>query len=637
MLDRMRRHSSWLKWSLGIVVVTFGMVYVPSFLRPAELGAMPTDTVAEVDGRTITVGTFQRVYQNQLNQLRQAYGETFNEQMIRQLGIAQRIVQQLVDEKAIVAEAARIGVTVSDAELRERIIRLPSFQENGQFIGQARYRQLLQMQRPPMREAEFEEQMRDSLAAEKLQAAVTAWVRVADADVDTEFRRRNEKVKLELAVFTAAQFRAAVQPTDAEIDARFAANKESYRVPEKRRVRYLSVDAEALRAKMTVTAQEAQARFEENRQMYSTPEQVQASHILLKTEGKDEAAVRKAAEGVLARVKAGGDFAALAKQYSEDGSKDMGGDLGYQGRGGWVKEFEDVAFGQQVGQTSDLVKSQFGFHIIRTTGKRPASTKTFADVRTQIEDQIKYEKAQAEATKVAEAVAKEIDDPSDLDRVAKARTLAVGDSGLFSREEPLAGLGFAPAVAAEAFRLEVGKTSAMLQTGQGYAFIALAESKPSFLPELAEVKEKVKEDVARDKAVEVARSRAAAMAQTASRGSFAAAAKAAGVEVRTTDLITRGAALPEVGVNQAVEDAVFALQKGQTSGAIVTPTAVVVARATERTDVTPAEIANAREGLRTDLLQQRRGEFFSAYMAKAQKNLRITYNDNAIKLMLGGV
>lgn len=635
LLDRMRRHRSWLKWSLGIVVAAFIVLYIPSFMDPVGVGASPNAVIATVEGRDIRVSEYQRIYNMQLSQLQQAYGGSVNSQMLQQLGIGQRVVQQLIDEEAVLAEAERLGVRVSDAELRERILRMPGLQENGQFIGATRYRQMLQMQRPPMREAEFEAALRRSLISEKLQGALTAWATVSDAEVDEEYRRRNEKVKLELAVFTADRFRAGIEPTDAEIGAHFTANTEKFRQPEKRRVRYLSVDAEALKATMTASAQEVDARYRQNLSMYQTPEQVRASHILFKTEGKDEAEVRKTAEMVLAKVKAGGDFAALAKQYSEDGSKEMGGDLDFFAKGAMVKEFEDVAWAQAIGQTSGLVKSQFGFHIIKTTDKRAATTRTLDEVRAQLEDQVKLEKAQAEAQRVADEIAAQIDDPTDLDTVARARGLAVGDSGLFSREEPLAGLGFAPQVAAEAFTLEQGKVSGMLRTNQGFAFIAVAEIKPSAIPALDEVKTQVREDVIRVKAVDVARSRAAAMSQAAGRG-FAAAAKAAGVEVKTTDLITRAAPLPDVGVATAVDDQVFKLKAGQTTGPIATENAVVVARVVERAEVVAADMASARPGLRDELLQQKRSDFFSAYMTRAKEKMRVTYNNATLTTLLGG-
>jgi len=640
MLDSMRRHKGWLKWSLGAVVLTFVVFYVPSFLRNGGIagitGAQANDVIATVNGREITAGEYRRLYAQQLQSLRQAYGGNVDEKMLQQLGIAQRIVSQMIDEAAMVTEAERLGLRVSDSELRERIIRLPSFQQSGQFVGDVTYREILQMQRPPLRPAEFEDQFRRSLMAEKLQAAVTGWVRVADAEVDAEYRKRNEKVKLDLAVFTANQFRAGIQPTDAELAAQFNAHQDSYKMPEKRRVKFLAINADALAETMTATPEEIEARYKSNIQVYSTPEQVRASHILFKTEGKDEAAVKKAAETVLAKVKAGEDFAALAKKYSEDDSnKDKGGDLDYFGRGTMAKEFDEAAFSLKPGEVSDLIKTVFGFHIIKLVDKKAASTRPLDEVRAQLTEQVKQEKAQQHASRTAEETAKEIKEPKDLERVAKARGLSVGDSGLFARSEPLAGLGFAPAVAAQAFTMQKDTVSGQLQTNQGFAFIALTEIKPPYVPKLDEVRDKVREDVIRLKAVELAKSKAAAMAQTAVKGNFAAAAKGAGVEVKSTDFVPRGTALPEVGVNSAVDEAVFALKAGETSRPIVTDNAVVVSMVKERQDVKPESLATERDALRDELAQQRRQDFFAAYMAKAKAKMKIQYNEETIRTILG--
>jgi peptidyl-prolyl cis-trans isomerase D len=634
MLDRMRRHKAWLKWSLGIVVAAFILLYIPSFLSPTGVGAAPGDMLATVEGRTVTVGDWQRAYQQQVSALQSQYGGAINEQMLRQLGIAQQVLQQLIDEEAMTAEADRLGLRVSDGELRERLVRLPMLQLNGAFVGHVRYQQFLASQRPPLSTAEFEGMLRQSLQAEKLQEAVTGWMTVSDAETDAEYRRRNEKVKLELAAFTADQFRAGIDPSDAEVDAHFAGHREDYRVPDKRRVRYLAVDPEALRATVTVTPQEVEARYRENIGIYSTPEQVRASHILLKTEGKDEAAVRAQAEKVLARVKAGEDFAELARQYSEDeGSKVNGGDVDYFGRGAMVAAFEEAAWALEVGATSDLVQSEFGIHIIKLTDKRAAATRPLDEVRAQIEDQLTMEKAQTEASRLVAELEDEIDDPSDLERVAANRGLQVSDSGLFSREEPLAGIGFAPAVSAEAFTLEPGQVSGLLRTTQGFAFITVEEVKPSYLPELSEVRDRVREDTIRAQAVVRARARAEALARAG--GSFAVAARAQGVEVKTTELITRDTPLPDVGVSKAVDDAVFALKTGEKTGPIVTENAVVVARVAEREDVTDEAVAAGRAALKVELRQQQRSAFFAAYMTKAKQDMQIRFNETALNVVLG--
>src|SRR5947207_15321614 len=172
MLDGMRRHRGWLKWSLGLVCVTFVLLYVPSFMRNGGIagvtGAQSNDVVATVNGHDITAGEYRRLYAQQLQSLRQAYGGNVDEKMLQQLGIAQRILSQMVDEEAMVAEADHLGLKVTDSELAERIKRMPGFQQNGQFVGDVAYRAILAMQRPPLRTSEFEDQLRRSLMAEKL-------------------------------------------------------------------------------------------------------------------------------------------------------------------------------------------------------------------------------------------------------------------------------------------------------------------------------------------------------------------------------------------------------------------------------------------------------------------------------------
>jgi peptidyl-prolyl cis-trans isomerase D len=177
MLDRMRRHRGWLKWSLAIVVLSFILLYIPA-LNDSTQGAANNSVVASVEGREITAAQFRRVYQQQMQQYRQSYGAQVDERLLKQLGIDQQIVQRMIQDEASLAEAKRLGIGASDAEVRERILALPAFQENGQFIGDERYRQLLRMQTPPMRPDEFEDQVRRSIISEKLQAAVTGWITV---------------------------------------------------------------------------------------------------------------------------------------------------------------------------------------------------------------------------------------------------------------------------------------------------------------------------------------------------------------------------------------------------------------------------------------------------------------------------
>jgi peptidyl-prolyl cis-trans isomerase D len=205
---------------------------------------------------------------------------------------------------------------------------------------------------------------------------------------------------------------------------------------------------------------------------------------------------------------------------------------------------------------------------------------------------------------------------------------------LFARDEPLAGLGFAQTVANEAFSLEKGKVSGAIRTSQGYAFIALTDVKPSYAPKLEDVKDKVRDAVITAKAVEIAKSRAAAMAKNGT-SNFEAAAKAAGATVRSTDFVTRGSAYPEVGVSDALDTAAFALKPGETSAPVATDSSVVVVRLRERQDIDPSALAAERETLRAQLTEQRRQEFFSAYMANAIRKMDVRYNQATVTNLLG--
>jgi peptidyl-prolyl cis-trans isomerase D len=637
MLDRMRRHKGWLKWSLALVVLTFVVFYIPDFFTPS-IGASPSEVLAEVQGEPITVGTFQRRYSAQVNAYRNAYGGQLNDQLLKQLGIDRQILQQLIDEEAMVAESARQGITVSDVEIRERILALPGFQENGKFIGEQRYRTLLQMQNPPMTTAEFERSLRRALQIEKLRNAITGWMSVSDADVAAEYRRRNEKVKLDVVPITAESLKNDVAVTDAEVTAYFDKSKEKYRIGEKRKIKYAIVNVEQVRNTIVVPDADVQAFYNQNLQQYQTPAQVRASHILFKIEGKDEKVVRTQAEEVLKKAKApGADFAALAKQYSEDDSNNAnGGDLDYFGRGRMVAEFEQAAFAMKAGEVSDLVKTAFGFHIIKVVDNKPDSTRPVAEVRPEIEEQLKWQKAQAEAEKIAKSLEGTMKSAADLDRVAKERSLQVTETGLVLQSEPIQGVGAQPELSSRVFGMKEGEVTPAMRVATGWVFATTTGRQDAYLPKLDEVRARVTDDLKQEKAVDLVKQRAAAIAADLKQAKdFAAAVKRAGLEIKTTELIARGAPVADLGVSEQVDAAAFALPQGGIRAAITTPTGTAVVRVAEKVTVSDQEVEQGREQLRDEMVNARRDRFFGAYMQKAKSGLTITIREDTLARLTG--
>ena len=639
MLDRMRRHKGWLKWSLALVVLTFVVFYIPDFLTPSA-GAAPSEVLAEVEGEPITVGAFTRRYNAQVAAYRNAYGGQMNDQLLKQLGIDRQILQQLVDEEAMVAESRKQGISVSDVEIRERILALPGFQENGKFIGEQRYRQLLGMQNPPMTTSEFERSLRRALLIEKLRNTLTGWMSVSDADVVAEFKKRNEKVKLDVVPIAAEAFKDQVTVTDAELAAFFAKSGDRYRIGEKRKIKYALINVDQVRGTVTVPDAEIEAFYNQNLSQYQTPAQVRASHILFKTEGKDEKAVQAAAEEVLKKAKApGADFAALAKQYSEDDSNNAnGGDLDYFGRGRMVPEFENAAFAMKAGEISNLVKTAFGFHIIKVVDNKPDTTRPLSEVRAEIEDQLKWRNAQAEAEKQAKAVEATLKSAADLDRIAKERSLQLTETGLLLQTEPIQGVGPQPELSNRLFSMKEGEVTPAMRVATGWVFATVTGRQEAYVPKLDEVKTRVSDDVKQEKAVELAKQRAAAIAaELKAAKDFAAAAKRAGLEVKTTELIARGAAIPDLGISEAIDNAAFSLPQGGVSDAITTPTGTAVVRVAEKVNVTDAEVEAGKDPLREELVNARRDRFFGAYMQKAKQGLKIEIREDTLARVTGPV
>ena len=634
MLDRMRRHKAWLKWTLALAGFALLVLGFPLIQPPPETPGTLTDVLAQVGDQEITVGEFQTLYRRQLQSYQVQSGGEITADLLRSMGIDRQLLQQVIDEYAALQEAARLGVTVSDAEVREAIVSLPAFQQDGEFIGEAAYLQMLRMQQPPVMPAEFEENVRRSLMLQRLQAALTDWITVSDEDVEREHVHRNERVRLSAVSFRADDFREGLDATDEDVTALFEQNANDYLVPEKRRLRFVLIDVPALKASFTPSDADVQAYYDNNLDRYTEEVDLRVSHILLRTQDQELADVQAQAESIAAEARGGADFAELARRYSEDeGTREAGGDLGRITRGQMVPEFEGAAFALEQDEVSDPVTSMFGVHVIKATEKTGGATQTLDEVRDAIVDLLQQESADARAGALSEAMSLEINEAADLEAAAARRGLEVQESGFAALGEPILGLGFSSDVTTQAFQLAEGEVVGPIPTPTGPAFVTVTGIQAPYVPPLEEVEARVRDDVIRRKAFVLAQERADAMAAALQDADdFGAAAEAEDLDVSESGLIARGASVPGVGVNAQVEAVAFSLIPGETSDPVLTGNSAVVIHVHEREDADPADLQANRERLRSEMILERQNQFYGAYMENAKARIPISIDMGAFAL-----
>ncbi len=634
----MRRHRRWLYVFLWIVILAFIVLYFPDFTG-SRSGNGAGQAVAEVGGREISAGEFQRAYVQQRQRLERMYQGKINPAMLR--SIEEGVLNALVDREIVRLEAERLGLSIDDETLARAIATAPQFQRDGQFVGADELRRLAEMRGVPL--AELENEFREGLLRERLEALVGDAVSVSDQDAEREYRRRHEQVKLEYVQVSAAASRAGLSASDAEADARFKQNPEAYRLPERRIAAYVVVDPTALRSSVSVTPAQIESYYRDHAEEFREEEQVCASHILVKvkataeaTEGHSEDEARKLAEGVLQQARGGADFAELAKKSSEDqGSAPSGGDLGCFGRGRMVPEFENAAFDLAPGALSDLVRSPYGFHIIRVSVHKQESLPALKVVEERIRVEVTEERVQELAAEKAATVEAGLRAGRALAQVAGDQGLALEKTAPFARGETPAPL--TPVLGARAFELGVGASDPQgARTGRGQAFVELAEIQPPRLPEAAEVRERIKRELVEERALQAARDKAAALLAQAEKDGLEKAATALGlVRKETPTRVGRGQPLGDLGSSSALDAAAFTLAEKTLSQPLRTPAGWALVRVLERTAFDAAAFANEKDQLVSQLRADRRSRVFDAFLQQARRRYRVERHAEVFRRVVG--
>ena len=638
-LSFMRRHRRWLYVFLWLVIAAFIILYVPA-LQQAEEGT-PGEVMATVGGLPITVGEFQRGYYRQRQVYDRLYQGRLDAAMMKQLGIEEQVFDSLVVDRLVELETKRLSLRVSTEALARAIATAPDFQDEGRFIGTEEIRRRLELQ--GLSEEDFERSMRHRLLQDELQGLVTAAVSVTAAEAEREFRRRTEQVKVEYVLADFARFRAAIHPTEEEITRRFEQRREGYRIGEKRVLSYVLLDREVLRPRVSVSDRDLELYYQGHREDLRQEEEACASHILVRvrtaetTEGHPEEEARQLAQGLLSRLQRGEDFAVLARSSSEDpGSKAGGGDLGCFPPGRMVPAFDDAVLALEPGETSALVRTPFGFHIIRLASRREARIPPFSEVKERIRQTVTEDKTRELGEQIAQALSDALRRGRSIEEAAKAQALAVRKSTPFARGETPSPLA-APTLVARAFAMKVGEVEKEgFPLPQGAAFIALSEIQPSRLPNPEEARDRVREELIEEAASARALALAREVRARAERQGLEKAATALGlVRKETPSLVGRAQPLGDLGTGLPLDEAAFSLPEGKLSDPVRAPSGWAVLRVLEKKPFDGAEYEKQKAQVLSSLRQQKQTELFRAYLQSARDRYAILRRPEAYRRALG--
>ncbi|MEO8508591.1 MAG: SurA N-terminal domain-containing protein [Betaproteobacteria bacterium] len=508
MFDLVAKHKRFAQVILFLMMVPFAFFGVDYYFRgPGEEG-----TVATVGGVAISQAEFTESMREQADQMRRQMGKNFDPAMFESAEVRFALLDMLVNQRLLTGKARDEKFRVSDAQLQQFISAIPAFQDEGKFAPD-RYRQMLTSQN--LTPAMFEQRLRQDLLIGAVQEPVASANIVARPSTLKYLGLLEQQREVEVAAVDLDPFLRDVKVDEAQAKEFYDKNPAAFQIPEQARIEYVLLTQDAMIAQATADPAEVRKQYEANAKQYTVGEERSAAHILIavKPDAKDDekAAAKKQAEDVYAKARAApAKFADLAKEFSKDpGSAQQGGDLGSFARGAMVKPFEDAVFAAKDGDLLPPVQSDFGWHVIKVTGVRPARTQPFDEVKAQIEADVKRQKAaQKFASSVDQFQNLVYEQADSLTGVGKTLELKVETTPFITRAQAQTlGLGnpkFVEALFSPESIQGKRNTEAIEVAPNTLIAGRIVEYKPAAPRPFAEVKDEIRSQLARKAASELA-------------------------------------------------------------------------------------------------------------------------------------
>ncbi|HZX32985.1 MAG TPA: SurA N-terminal domain-containing protein [Rhodocyclaceae bacterium] len=491
MFDAVRNNKRIVQVFLALITLPFAFFGVESYIRNVGNDS----DVAKIGDVKITQQQFQQALRDQQERLRGQFGN-INPKLLDNPQARKAVLDGLIDQRVLLLEAGKSHLVVSDDAVRRVRDSIEAFKVDGQY-SLARAESVLRSQ--GMTPDGFVAQVRQDLLLQQLAGGIGQSGFIPRTVSDRVVALQGEKRDVQEYRLSADDFLSQAKLEEGAAKKFYDANSKRFEIPEQARVEYVVLSLPAIESQVAVSDAEVKSWYESHKDRYPLPEQRRASHILISTDKGDKAQAKAKAEEVLKEVqKNPAAFAELAKKYSQDpGSAAKGGDLGFFGRGAMVKAFDDTAFKLKEGEISGIVESDFGFHIIKVTGIRPAGVKPFAEVRPEIESELKTQAAARKFAEAAEGFINQVYEQSDsLKPVADKFKLTIQQSGWLTRQPnpangPLANAKLLSAVFSDDAVKNKRNTEAVEVAPNTLVAAHVLEYKPAALQPFEAVKDKI--------------------------------------------------------------------------------------------------------------------------------------------------
>jgi len=634
MLRILREHaSSWmLKGILILVAVTFISWGGYSLIREKKV-----NYVAKVNGVTLEWKEYNDAFQNAVKQYREALGSSFSEKMIEELHLKDKILDDLIAKILILQEVKRLGLSIPDEELREAIESVPAFQVNGQF-DKRNYERFLRLSR--MTPEEFEQSQRESLLISKAVSLIKMNAgKVSEEEVLETYLFENERINLTFLKVAPDSFKGQVNANEIEIKDTYQKHQEEFRIPTFVQIQYLLFRPSDFESKVQVSSDEIKRYYDSRKDTFKIPKQVRGRDILIKAGPQDTPdqleAKKKKIEEILEKAKKTKDFGSLAKQYSEAENASKGGDIGWIQKGMFGEQIESLLFSMKAGDLSGVLAARDGFHILKIEEVKEEKQKSFEEVKDQILQALKKEKAKAEASRKAEDAFYSLFRSRDLEGHSREKDVPIKTTGLFKEGDEIPDIGKNPAFYSSAFSLKLGEISPVVNIPPNFYILKLVNKKDSRIPPLDEVKEEVRRKVIGMKAEEKARQVAEELLNQIRTGkNIREVAREKGYPLEETGFFTRTAGVvPKIGPAREFMGILASLtEKNPVAKEVIkTKDGYFVVGLSGHEPADQTKFQSVKKNLEKRLVYQKQEEAFQNWLSQLRSKAKIDINKDLTK------